>query len=164
MSSIPPQNQQDQVNASGPTRQLISRLSKDQLQILLFIAQAARQQRAVRIRYRDKITTGKPVYRTVHPYSLRIRDVHDHGYGKPKVPTIMFFGFDEYDRKEGPTIKNFVLDRIRSVEWSPRKFVPKWKLELLEWKYNIRKVLKEILHEGEKNGTTKEKETGRSIR
>lgn len=123
--------------AIGPSSPFWDDLDPETREMISAIADAARRRQAVRIYYRDKVTTqpggsdaGRPsrVYRTIFPYSLRTRMVHIHGYDKPPVPTIVFFGWDPY-AIEGPTIKMFVSSRILSVEYMGKVYTPKWAIE-----------------------------------
>jgi hypothetical protein len=118
----------------GPSLGPWQEVSPDARDIIKFIAGAAQDQRAVRIRYNPKVMTqpGGPdfgttpaVYRTVSPYSLRFRNVHTSGYDEPPNKEVVFFGFDH----NAETIKMFVVDRIKSVEFSRDTYVPQWEVE-----------------------------------
>jgi hypothetical protein len=101
------------------------KLSSNAKEVIMSIASFARERKPVRIRYSTKVTTGKPVYRTIYPYSLRTRQIHVNGYGAPKVNTPVLFGYDPFKG----TIKMFVIDRIRTVLARPGQYTPKWDVE-----------------------------------
>jgi len=112
-----------------------NRLSPESQDVVRSIAKYAAKRQPIRMLYRPKVTTGKPVYRTVHPYSLRVRDIHVDGYHRPKRPTVVFFAYDANNANnpnpgnEKPTIKNFVADRIITVRPARGKYVVKWSVE-----------------------------------
>jgi len=109
----------------GKSRAVWGYLNSRSKEIIEFIAGAARSRKAVRIFYRPKVTDDRKVYRTVFPYSLRVRNIHVNGYDKPPKKTVVFFGYD--DNKS--TIKMFVVDRIRTVAFAKKTYRPRWPVE-----------------------------------
>lgn len=107
------------------TKELFQKLPKDTQEFLDDLADWSQRNNTVRIYYNPKVTTGRPVYRTIEPYSLRLRNIHVNGYKRPPVKTIVLFGFDPYKK----TIKMFVVDRIRSFEFQGKEFKPRWPVE-----------------------------------
>lgn len=103
-----------------------SMITSEQRKMIKFIGEIARKRRAVRISYKNKVTTGKSVNRTIFPYSLRTRLIHINGYSRPKVVTPVLFGYDPYKG----TIKMFVIAKIRSASTSGKKYTPRWRVEL----------------------------------
>jgi len=107
-----------------------SRLGRAQKEFLADLVASARAGKMIRIYYTPKVTTGKPVYRTILPFSVRMRNVHVNGYDQPSVPTVVLFGYDVYDT-EGATIKMFVVDRIKNATFGKRTLTnpPAWPIE-----------------------------------
>ena len=122
----------------GESRAAYNRLSPNGKNIVKAIAEYGARHQPIRIRYNPKVTTGKPVYRTLHPYSLRVRDIYVDGYQEKKRPTIVFFGFDAHNQmnknpgNKKPTIKNFVVDRIITVAAARGEFEPQWEVEFVD--------------------------------
>jgi len=107
-----------------------SQLTDSQKTFIGSIVKRAREGMMIRIYYTPKVTTGKPVYRTILPYSVRVRNIHVRGYDNPPQPTVVLFGWDPYD-KDGKTIKMFVVDRIKNAIIGKRKLrnYPDWPIE-----------------------------------
>ena len=84
----------------------------------LAIREAALRRSQIVIRY-VKITTGESKRYIVAPYSYRYRRLKA---GRRK----MLFAYDMEDKH----IKGFVLNNIRKVAITDRKFRPKWDVEL----------------------------------
>lgn len=115
----------------GITAKVWKHVSDEMRDVVTAIADAARDGRVVRIRYRPKVTEwprNVAVYRSIAPYSLRVRSIHTKGYDSPPEPTIVLFGYDKY-AKGGPSIKMFVVDRIINVEHRGQTFSPRWDVE-----------------------------------
>lgn len=123
---------------TGRSMEAWNRLGVETQNVVRQIAKYADSRTPIRILYRPKVTTNKAVYRTVHPYSLRIRDVHVNGYHTKKVPTVVLFAYDMHNRmnpnpgNEKPTIKNFVADRIITVRPMRGKYQDKWDVEMYD--------------------------------
>ena len=87
----------------------------------LSIREAALRNVQIVIRYR-KITTGELKKYIVAPYSYRYRMTRQ---GRRK----MLFAYDMEEKK----IKGFVVNAIRNVVITDRKFRPKWPVEIATW-------------------------------
>lgn len=83
----------------------------------LAIAEGAKRVVQIIITY-TKITTGETKKYRIAPYSYRYRKL-SIGYRK------VLFGWDMDD----PRIKSFVLNNIKNVVITDRKFTPKWPVE-----------------------------------
>lgn len=84
----------------------------------LAIREAALRNAQIIIRY-VKVTTGESKRYVVAPYSYRYRKLR---IGRRK----MLFAYDMKDKH----IKGFVLNNIRKVAITDRKFRPKWDVEI----------------------------------
>jgi len=125
-------------------------VSTDTKPVLMALAAAAREHSTVRIRYVPKVTKWPKhvaVYRTVEPYSIRVRRIHVNGYDNPPKPTVVFFGYDKFD-EDGETIKMFVLDRIITVTYKGRKFSPRWAVEFESKDPNLERFIDETINQG----------------
>lgn len=112
------------------TKNLFRHLDKDTRSFILDLAKWAALHKTIRLYYGPKVTTGRQVYRTIHPYSLRVRTIHTDGkfpdnYKNPPRPVIVLFGYDPYEK----TIKMFVVNRVKNFEYRGNEFTPRWPVE-----------------------------------
>jgi hypothetical protein len=93
--------------------------TNDPRRIMALIQGYAGGRRTVILNY-TRATDGRQVVREVEPYSIRVRTSRTRGTQR------YFYGFCLYHQE----IHSFLISNITSVRGSPRKYVPRWRVEL----------------------------------